>query len=252
MNTVESYGQMDFNLPHDVVKLPTKGIFYKPKREALKVGYLTASDENMLLSPNLSSDGVIPLLMKTKIYEPGFDINQLLNVDVQAILIFLRNTSFGSEYKLKVTDPATNKPFDISLLLEEINIIDPIHKPDNDGLFSFTLPKTSQNVKVKLLTLGDEKELDKLSESYPQGMVAPVVTRRLEKSIVELNGDTDRNKISSFITQMPIGDSKFLRKFLTECEPKLDLKRSVMAPSGEKVTVNLSFGLEFFRPFFES
>ena len=217
MNTVESYGQMDFNLPHDVVKLPTKGIFYKPKREALKVGYLTASDENMLLSPNLSSDGVIPLLMKTKIYEPGFDINQLLNVDVQAILIFLRNTSFGSEYKLKVTDPVTNKPFDISLLLEEINIIDPIHKPDNDGLFSFTLPKTNQNVKVKLLTLGDEKELDKLSESYPQGMVAPVVTRRLEKSIVELNGDTDRNKISSFITQMPIGDSKFLRKFLTEC-----------------------------------
>jgi hypothetical protein len=66
MNTVESYGQMDFNLPHDVVKLPTKGIFYKPKREALKVGYLTASDENMLLSPNLSSDGVIPLLMKLK------------------------------------------------------------------------------------------------------------------------------------------------------------------------------------------
>jgi hypothetical protein len=46
------YGQMSFNLPHDVVKLPSKGIFYTPKKESVKVGYLTASDENLLMSQN--------------------------------------------------------------------------------------------------------------------------------------------------------------------------------------------------------
>jgi hypothetical protein len=49
---------------------------------------------------------------------------------------------------------------------------------------------------------------------------------------------------------MPIADSKSLRNFIAECEPKLNLERKVMAPSGEMVTVNVAFGVEFFRPFF--
>ena len=37
-----------FNLPHDIVTLPTGGIFYKSKKNKIKVGYLTANDENFL------------------------------------------------------------------------------------------------------------------------------------------------------------------------------------------------------------
>ena len=82
-------------------------------------------------------------------------------------------------------------------------------------------------------------------------MVAPVVTKKLEKHIVEMDGDSDKGKIATFIPQMPIGDSKELQKFILECEPKLDLKRTITTPSGEKVTVNVAFGVEFFRPFFQ-
>jgi hypothetical protein len=49
---------------------------------------------------------------------------------------------------------------------------------------------------------------------------------------------------------MPISDSKFIRRFMDENEPKLDMTRVVTAPSGEKLTVNVGFGAEFFRPFF--
>jgi hypothetical protein len=49
---------------------------------------------------------------------------------------------------------------------------------------------------------------------------------------------------------MPIADSKYIRKFMDENEPKLDLTRTVIAPSGEKLTVNVGFGVDFFRPFF--
>jgi hypothetical protein len=45
-------------------------------------------------------------------------------------------------------------------------------------------------------------------------------------------------------------DSKELRKFLRRCEPELDLLKTIMAPSGEKVTIDVTFGAEFFRPFF--
>ena len=41
-------GQAEFNLPHDIIQLPSQGIFYKSKKKSIKVGYLTASDENIL------------------------------------------------------------------------------------------------------------------------------------------------------------------------------------------------------------
>jgi hypothetical protein len=248
---VNEYGQMDFNLPHDVVKLPTKGIFYKPKKESLKIGYLTAQDENVLMSSNTNSEGIISTLLRNKIYEPGFDIGQLLNVDIQAILLFLRNTSFGPEYTFSIKDSNTGRDFEATIILDEINIIQPKHLPNDEGFYDFRLPKTGRNLKLKLLTLSDDKEIDKISESYPQGMVAPVVTKKLEKHVVEMDGDTDRGKIVTFIPQMPIKDSKDLQKFILECEPKLDLKRTITTPSGEKVTVNVAFGVEFFRPFFQ-
>jgi hypothetical protein len=222
----------------------------KQKKESIKVGYLTAEDENVLLSPNQTKDGLINTLLRNKIYEPGFDINQLIDVDVQAILIFLRNTSFGSDYIFKIKDPATSRDFEQTILLDELNYIKPELEPSEDGLFTINLPKSGSVVKCRILNLGDQKELDKLRESYPPNMTVPVVTKRLEKQIIELDGDRDREKIVRFVYQMPIADSKHIRNTMSKCEPKLDLERTIIAPSGEKVTIDVAFGAEFFRPFF--
>ena len=250
MDNALDYGQQHFNLPHDVVKLPSRGVYYTPKKEALKVGYLTASDENILMSPNNTKDGVVKTLLRSKIYEHGFDINQMINVDVQAILIFLRNTAFGPEYEFTVKDPKTNSTFDTTILLDEINYLQPKHNSNEEGLFEFELPKSKNKVKLKLLSLGDEGELESIIEQHPKGMTAPTITKRLEKHIVELDGNKDKGVIATFINQMPISDSKDIRKFISECEPKMDLDRKVIAPSGEEVTIGVTFGVEFFRPFF--
>jgi hypothetical protein len=81
-------------------------------------------------------------------------------------------------------------------------------------------------------------------------MVAPTITKTLEKHIIEIDGNRDREYISSFISRLPIADSKSIRKFIKDCEPSLDLKKTVIAPSGEKVTFEVAFGVDFFRPFF--
>jgi len=250
MDDASIYGQQMFSLPHDVVSLPSKGKFYTQKKESIKVGYLTAEDENILLSPSQTKDGIIHTLLRNKIYEPGFDINQLIDVDVQAILIFLRNTSFGSEYVFQIKDPKTGRDFEQAILLEELQYVEPEIEPDSGGLFTIKLPKSGSVVKCKILNIGEQKELEKLRDFYPQGMTVPVVTKRLEKQIVELDGNKDRENIVKFISQMPIGDSKHIRNTLSKCEPKLDLTRTIMAPSGEKVTIDVTFGAEFFRPFF--
>lgn len=89
-----------------------------------------------------------------------------------------------------------------------------------------------------------------MADTYPQGRVAPRITWRLTKQIVEVNGSADKNEISKFVEQMPIMDSKHIRKFMDDNEPRLDMKKVIKAPSGETLTVNVGFGVEFFRPFF--
>jgi hypothetical protein len=250
MDQSAQYGQMEFNLPHDVVKLPSGGVFYKPKKESLKVGYLTASDENILMSNVIAQEGFVQTLLRQKIYEPGFDITQLLNCDVEAILLFLRNTSFGDEYDFKVNDPKTNIKFDVTIKMDRVKVKEAENLPDENGHFTFILPKSKKTIKLRLLNLGDNLQLEKLQENYPNGMVVPIITSRLEKAIVSIDGDSNKENISKFVSQMPIIDSKEIRRFLKTCEPQLDLNKKVKTPSGEEVDVQITFGVEFFRPFF--
>jgi hypothetical protein len=246
-------GQQDFNLPHDIVPLPSGGIFYKSKKKSIKVGYLTASDENLLLNANVRRsvrESLILPLLRSKIYEKDLRPEELLEGDIEAILLFLRNTSFGPEYNVSLIDPITDKQFVTSILLDELNIKKTVEKPDENGVFTITLPKSKNTLKLKLLSLTEQMEIDKMIDSYPENRIPPTVTWKLAKSIIELNGDSDRGKIALFSENMPIADSKFIRTFLRENEPRLDLTKEVIAPSGEKVVANITFGVEFFRPFF--
>jgi len=243
------YGQMNFNLPHDVVLLPSKGKFYTNKKKSLKVGYLTASDENILMAQN-NRDNLMVNLLRSKIYEPDIRPEDLLNGDVEAIMIFLRNTSFGPEYNVKATDPETGKEFTTSILLTELYNKDTLVEPNEEGLLETTLPKSGAHVKLKILTLGDNNEIDRLVDAYPMGRVAPRQTIRLSKMIVEIDGVRDREQISKFIDNMPIMDSKHIRTFVFENEPRLNLTQTIIAPSGKEVVADILFGVEFFRPFF--
>jgi len=244
-------GTEGFNLPHDVVTLPSAGIFYKSKNKTIKVGYLTANDENILIGAAQNANtNIILTLLRSKIYESELRPEELLNGDVEAIMIYLRNTSFGPEYEINLTDPKTGKLFKTTVILDELNIKQTNSKPDENGLFTTTLPKTNSTVKLKPLNYSEVLELGKLNEQYPSGRVAPTVTWRLNKQIQEVDGITDKGQISMFVESLPIMDSKFIRNFMRDNEPSLDLKKTTNAPSGELVSFEITFGVEFFRPFF--
>jgi hypothetical protein len=245
-NQSREYGQANFSLPHDVVPLPSQGTFYKNKKKSIKVGYLTATDENLLMA---GGDDMTPNLLRTKIYEPDLRVEDMLEGDVEAVLIFLRNTAFGPEMELTLTDPSTRKPFKTTVLLDQLTILQG-QQPNEDGTFTTTLPKSQTTVKLKPMTYGEILDNQKAADSYPAGRVVPKVTLRLQKEIIEANGSTDKGEIAKFIESMPIADSKFIRKFMEDNEPRLDMKRVIMAPSGERLTVNVGFGVDFFRPFF--
>jgi hypothetical protein len=122
--------------------------------------------------------------------------------------------------------------------------------PDTNGYFLTRLPRTGASVKLKPLTFSDTVEIEKMVTQYPAGRTAPIVTWRLLRQIEEIDGETDKSKIALFVDSLPIMDSKYIRKFLNDNQPSLDLRRTAIAPSGELVSFEIAFGVEFFRPFF--
>jgi hypothetical protein len=189
-------------------------------------------------------------LLRNKVYEHDLRPEEMTDGDVEAILIFLRNSSFGPEYVLNLIDPKTNKIFEHTEILDVLKIKETSVKPDENGIFMTKLPKTGVTVKLKPLTFFEGLEIDKMAEQYPKGRTVPTVTWTLNKQIIEIDGNNDVSVIAQFVSTLPIMDSKHIRTFLRENQPSLDLKREVYAPSGELVTFNVSFGVEFFRPFF--
>jgi hypothetical protein len=244
-------GTQNFNLPHDIVQLPSQGIFYKSKKKVVKVGYLTANDENFIVAAfQGDKDNLIISLLRNKLYEHDLRPEDLIDGDVEAILIFLRNTSFGPEYNVQLTDPKTSKPFVHTEILDELNIKQTQFKPEDDGLFSVQLPKTGTMVKLRILTFSDTIDIDKMVESYPAGRTAPRVTWRLEKQIVEVDGNRDKNMIREFVQNMRLRDSKELKEYSTKIESGIDLDLEVGTPGGGSVKTFLPLNIKFFWPNF--
>ena len=243
--------RIDPTIAYDVVELPTKGIYYKNKKKSVKVAYLTAADENILSSQNLINTGkVIEELLKRKVLDKDLSVDEIVEEDRQAILIFLRNTAFGSDYKLTTTDPKTNKEFSIDVDLSELKLKDFTLEEDVNGEYPFFMEKSKAPITFQFLTLKQEKEIDEIKKSWNGIGVAPIITKQLEFMIKSVGGNKEPMAIRGFIESMPIKDSQDFRKYIEENKPGLDLTQTTTTPSGDTIQIQIGFGVEFFRPFY--
>ena len=247
---MEDY-RIDPTIAYDVVELPTKGIYYKNKKKSVKVAYLTASDENILSSQNLIASGkVVDELLKRKIIDKDLSVDEIVEEDRQAVLIFLRNTAFGSEYTLTANDPKTNEQFSVDVDLSQLKVKDFTLEEDVNGEYPFYMEKSKTNITFQFLTMKQEKEIDEIRKSWNGNGVAPVITKQLEFMIKSVGGNKEQMSIRQFIESLPIKDSQDFRKYVAENKPGLDLTQTVTTPSGDSVQIEIGFGVEFFRPFY--
>jgi hypothetical protein len=152
VNSIPDYIQ------YDVIPLPSKGQCYKHKKSRIPVAYLTASDENIIASPNMYRDGkLIDVILKRKILDKTINVDELCTGDRDAITLWLRATAYGNEFPIIATNPATGKQYDTTVDLTKFKYNDFDLVGDENGLFEF---KAGKNViKFKYLTRGDEIKL---------------------------------------------------------------------------------------------
>lgn len=181
----------DMTLSYDIIPLPSQGECYPNKKKSIKVGYLTASDENIITSPNLYESGeLIDVLLKRKVLDKDIDTQDLVSGDVDAILLFLRATAYGNDFPIETTIPGTTKVIKTTADLSKLK-----YKPfsltgDKNGHFFFSLPRTKAEIEFKFLTKKEEKLLQKLNKKENSGIAAMELSEAVEKVKRAIKSDT--------------------------------------------------------------
>ena len=248
-----------FEIPVETVPLPSGGKCYDVDhplhgRDTVEIRAMTAKEEDILTSKALIKKGtVISHLIRSCLIDKRVDPETLLAGDRNALMIALRVTGYGTEYKVEVDCPACGERSKHNFNLAELPVkrleIDPIAEGTN--VFEEVLPVTNAKVRWKLLTGQDEQEIMTLSERRKkQGQRAEnLITERLKYSIVSANGISDRTKIDMLVKSLPARDSLFLRKHIDKHEPGIDMKAWMDCPACfEHSEVRLPLGAAFFWP----
>lgn len=249
-NTFETENEDDIL---QIVGLPSKGKLYPNGISEIQIDYMTASDENLLSTPELIRKGtVMDELLKRKIKSDNIKPSELLNGDKDKIILQLRASSYGQYYDVKVTCPETGNEFEESIDLLTLNEKELTVEPDEMMEFSYTLPMSKKVVKFKLLTSGEfDRVLDaaqKQKEAY-KAQVSETITLLLKAQIKEVDGNRDRNFVNKFIDRMRAGDSSAIRKYIKSIEPGIDYEYELTSPyTGNKFKATLNFGIDFFYP----
>jgi hypothetical protein len=243
--------RIDPTIAYDVVELPSQGIYYPTNKKSVRVSYLNATDEDILSSPNfLATNTVIEELLKRKILDRDLPIEDLVEEDRQAILIFLRNTAFGSDYNITLSDPKTDLDFSTVIDMSVLKIKDFNLKVNSDGEYSYYMEKSKVEVTFKFLTRKQEKEIDDIKDSWNGVGAPPIISKKVEIMIKSVQGNKDLMNIRNFVQKLPIKDSQDFRKFVNTNKPGINLTQTVTTPSGENIQFEIGFGVEFFRPFY--
>ena len=180
----QNWNNSVFSESFDVIPLPSKGECYEGNMSTIAVSYLTANDENMIVSPNLYRDGLIlDYLLKSKIKNGNIDPDDLLEGDREAIILWLRATGYGTQYPITVTDTKTGVDFDTVVDLTQIKHKPFLLKGDGYGCFDFTLPLSKDEVKFRFLTHGDIKQIENIDKEEQSN----VKKERLLRIVEELN-----------------------------------------------------------------
>ena len=200
---------------YDIIPLPSKGECYKNKQGRIAVSYLTAMDENIIVSPNLYRDNmVLDIILKEKVRDPEIDPDDLLDGDRDAIILFLRSSAYGNMYSVSTTDPDTKQSFDTQIDLSKIKYKDFTLVGDENGYFDYELPLTKDKIKFRFLTHRDYINLTKLDELEISSLRKAEIEKYNGKLQYYLGEDetltmAERKEISNAITKLKEWSEKF-------------------------------------------
>lgn len=252
--------QVKSQFPTEMIDLPSEGKLY-PKEHPFSSGqvemrYMTAKEEDILTSQSLLRKGVAFDKVLESLIVEKVDLDSLLLGDKNALMIAARVLGYGKDYKIQVTDP--NDPQN----KEEVSV--DLSKLDNKKVdfskfvegsreFNVKLPLSKREVTMKILTSGDDKNIDMelkgLKKIEKVTGVLPEMTTRLKYSITAIDGNDKKDAIRAYVdNELLAGDSSYLRDEMYDMTPDVDMTFAYESSNGEIEMLDVPIDISFFFP----
>jgi len=240
-----------FNLPTEMVELPSKGLLY-PKDSALSTGkveikYMTAKEEDILTNTNYIRQGVVIDKLLKSLIVSDINYDDLLVGDKNAIMIAARVLAYGASYDYNYG--GTSQVCDLSSIQAK-----PLHadvEKSTSNEFTFTLPHTNNIITFKLLTHGDELKIDQEVKGLQKINKDNVseVTVRLSHLVTSINGSSERKDVREFVNMYFLAkDAREFRKYYASINPDLNTTIQAVGEDGVEEDIELPIGVSFFWP----
>ena len=242
----------EVKFPTEVVDLPSQGLLY-PKDSSLSSGtieikYMTAREEDILTSANLIRKGiVIEKLLQALIVDKSIKVDEMLIGDKNAILIAARILAYGKEYKLEYD----GQTIEVDLTSLKDKKLDKSKVSDGVNEFEFELPATKRKLTFKLLTSGDEREINKETEGYEKigDGIGYELTTRLKYMIISIDGDNKKASVNSFVDNEFLSmDSIAFRTYANEIMPDVDMTSTYIDSDGIEKEFTVPMTVTFLWP----
>lgn len=245
-----NFNDVDPSLQYDVIQLPSNGQCYKSKIDRVPVAYLTAYDENIITSPNLYKDGlVIDFLLKNKIVNKDINVDDLVSGDADAIILFLRATSYGPDFPIVVQDPETGEQIETSVDLTTLKPKEFKLKGDENGHFEFVTPLRKDTIKFRYLTRGQERKLKQVTELEGYGTKSHMLERERESLLGALSNDKVLNESERKSIRAAINTMKNWSKRLSDLNDSEYTKIMTNNMQLQVVAVNGNYDREYVRKY---
>lgn len=232
----------------DSVPLPSKGVFYRNEYknlEELRVRPLNYSDEDILSTPSFFEKGTVfnELLNNTIVDSNGFKSKDLVAVDRDMILIWLRSNSFGTDYQVEFKCPKCGFGKGDGKSLGSISWdLKKIEMPEFDptvydelkefGYVTITTPLRNQKVRITVPPIGEVTSLEKKYKNLKEKnriLKDFTATTTLLSIIQAVESENDvwiyaKDKIDEHFKKigLPLSDSRYILMQTKEIGLKFD------------------------------
>ena len=241
----------EMNFPTEIVDLPSKGILY-PTDNPLSSGkiemkYMTAKEEDILTNQNYIQKGVVLDKLLQSLIVSKINYNDLLIGDKNAIMITARILGYGKDYSF--TYKGSTQTVDLALLSSKK--IDESLFTQGKNEFPWTTPSTNVELTFKLLSHGDENDIQRELEGLKKidKYSSKELSTRLKYMITSINGDREKKVIREFVDNYFLAkDSRSFREYIKQFQPDVDLTVYLENEEGNEEVADLPIGISFFWP----
>lgn len=231
---------------------PSKGKFYKNIPEVVHVRTMTGEEEQILATPRFVKRGkAIDMIFRHCIKEP-IETEELLSVDRNHLLIFLRGISYTPDYDVEVKCPNCTQKFPTVIDLNDLEVESCPDDFSQESL-SGTLPVSGFKYCYRLATGHDEIEVSNYRErrlqQWGDQSEDDTLLYRTALLLEEIENVRMKKELALLLKKLPIQDVAHLRNEINQPPFGVDTIIPMMCPNcNEEFKIDLPLETNFFFP----